>query len=88
MEFFQERSEEGRSPKSNLIERGFIDVSNLLDALDLRILSLTIDCKTVVNSIDTHVMRYATETKDRERSVCIVRLHYVAYFKDRLLVLV
>ena len=79
MEFFQKRREKGRSPKSNLFERGFVDVSNLLDALDLRILSLAIDCKTVVDSIDTHVTRYAAESKDRERSVRIVRLHYVAY---------
>ncbi len=88
VEFFQERRKESRPAQFNLLKGGFVGVSDLLDTLDLRILSLAIDCKTVVDSIDTHVSGYATESKDRKRSVFIVRLHDTADVKDRLLVLV
>ena len=70
------------------LERLSVGVQDVLDADDLRVASVTVDCEAMIDVIDAKVSRHSTETVDWETTVRVVGLDHLADATQRSLVLV
>ena len=63
-----------------------IYVQHILDALYLRVQRITIECETVIDDINAHMLWYAPESEDLERLLLFIlanldaRCHICQYF--------
>ena len=68
-ELLEEGTEQSRAAKTNLRQRLTVHLHNLLNALNLRELRVSIHGKAVIDTIDSKMARDATKSEDWEKLV-------------------
>ena len=59
-----------------------------MNSYDVGVISCSIDCKAVRNTLDAYVPRDATESENRETAIGVVRFHDLPHIEKSSLVLI
>ena len=87
-EFFKNGSEVCRATESNRSNCMFVSFNYVMNARDVGVRRVAIDCKAMADIVQSHVTRYSTEAEYGEASIVVVRLNNLANIVQGLLVLI
>lgn len=87
-ELGEKRAEHGWATEFNLRERLSVGLNDALDASNVWVRGIAVNCEAVADILEAHMVRNAPEAEDREASVVVVRLNDAADVHECCFVLV